>query len=216
MDYLESLPDELNRVDGISKVFVVRQEIIHLKHIFTEIFVRKNIDINTYLNRIEYSMFDYMEIMTNRMRYIHNIDRFFNQDVEKILKSNRKKFFPTVDLYKDLNNVIVLDFDGVITSKKFRKLYDLCIKRSKVIVCSANPSITEDWFINRNLSLPDSICSLKGKVKKIKKLIEIQKYYDFVFYVDDEIEYLEYAWLFGIHTFRYDNKEIKSFSLNSK
>lgn len=215
MDYLTNLPESLN-VYGMPKVFVVRQESIHLKHIFTEVFVRKNIDIFKYLNNINYSLFQYVEVMVNRMRRVYKINRGFDQNINSLIKSQRKKFFPTINLYGGLDNVVVLDFDGVITSNKFKELYDLCLQRSKVYVCSANPSINENWFEKHNLELPDKIYSLKGKTKKINKLIEIQKNHDFVFYVDDETEYLEYAWIFGIHTFLYNQGEIKSFTLNSK
>ena len=56
----------------------------------------------------------------------------------------------------------------------------------------------------------------EGKVKKIKRLIELQKKYDYVFYVDNEIEYLEYAWLFGLQTYHWNGNEIKYFSMKSK
>ena len=187
------------------KTLLVRKEVIHIKHIFTEIFVRKTI----VLDNLNMSLFDYMEIMTNRLRRIHCFNRDFDHEVKDF-----DNFFPTVESLKMLNNVIVLDFDGVVTKKNFRELYKLCIKRSKTIVCSANPSVKKEWFIKNDLPIPE-IYAMKGKAKKIKRLIEIQKKHDYVFYVDDEEEYLRYAWIFGIRTYLYNGK-IKYFTLNTK
>lgn len=214
-DYLTNIPADVNKY-GFCKTLAVRREVIHVKHIFTEIFTRKTIDIEKYLSEINMSLFEYMEIMTNRIRKIHYFTRTYNNDCNKIVKQDRDKFFPTLELLKGLNNAIVLDFDGVTTANNFNYLYELCVKRENTLICSANPTIKKDWFIKRNMSLPKEINSMSGKVKKIKRLIEIQKKYDYVFYVDNEIKYLEFAWLFGIQTYYWNGKEIKYFSMKSK
>jgi len=215
LEYLTNIPQEVEKY-GFCKTLLVRSETINIKHIFTEIFVRKTIDIQPQLDILKMNLFDYMEYMTNRLRKIYRFDRSYEQDLNKIVKYSRKDFFPTLELYQGLNNLIILDFDGVITKKSFIELYKLCIARCKVEICSANPQITLDYFIKRDLPLPTKINACKGKSKKLRKIIEISKKYDYVFYVDNEEEYLETAWLFGIQTFIYKNKQIKHFSLNSK
>lgn len=214
--YLTDIPQSVSDY-GFCKVLAVRHEVIHLKHIFTEIFVRNTIDIENKLKYLRMSLFDYNTYITNRLRHIHRFSRqYVIEDINEVVKSERDRFFPTQDLYKGLNQVVVLDFDGVVTSKKFEELYKLCIERNKVYICSANPTITEQYFEKRNLPIPHKIYSMGGKRKKIKQLLEIQKKHDIVFYVDNEVEYLEYAWIFGIKTFHYKNGLINYFSLNTR
>jgi hypothetical protein len=213
--YLTDIPPEVNKY-GFCKVLAVRREIIHIKHIFTEIFVRKSVDIEEYLNYLELTLFDYMSIMTNRMRNVYHFSRLYQNDCNRIVKSDRDKFFLTFELYKGLTKIIALDFDGVVTKNNFRELYQLCISRANVHICSANPNITNEWFRNKGLYTPHKIHSMKGKVQKIKQLIELQKKYNYVFYVDNEIEYLKYAWIFGIQTYHYDDGQIKYFSMKTK
>lgn len=213
--YLTGIPQGVEKY-GFCKTLIVRKEIIHLKHIWTEIFIRKSADIQKHLNDIEWDLFRYMEFMTDLTRKIHRFDRSYRNCFDKIVKSDRNSFFRTVELYKGLNNVIVLDFDGVVTSKSFTDLYKLCIERGNVEICSANPTITKDWFHKRNLPLPNKIHSMKGRIKKIKRLIEIRKKYDNVLYVDNETKYLEFAWLFGIHTYHFTDRKIKYFTLKTK
>lgn len=214
--YLTNIPSSANNF-GVSKVLAVRSEIIHIKHILTEIFVRRSIDIEKYLETLKLSLFDYMEIMTNRMRLVHKFSRSYTVHCpDDIVKSERNKFFPTIKLLNGLDVAIVLDFDGVTTDKSFGKLYEKCIDTANVHICSANPTITEDWFDKRGLTKPFKIHSMKGKVKKIKRLIELQKKHDYLFFVDNETKYLEYAWLFGLQTFHWDGRNIKYFSMNTK
>lgn len=214
--YLTNIPSSANNF-GVSKVLAVRSEIIHIKHILTEIFVRRSIDIEKYLDTLKLSLFDYMEFMTNRMRFVHKFSRSYTVHCpDDIVKSERNKFFPTIKLLNGLDVAIVLDFDGVTTDKSFGKLYEKCIDTTNVYICSANPTITEDWFDKRGLTKPFKIHSMKGKVKKIKRLIELQKKHDYLFFVDNETKYLEYAWLFGLQTFHWDGRNIKYFSMNTK
>ena len=213
--YLTDIPQDVEKY-GFCKTLAVRREVIHIKHIFTEVFVRKTIDIQKYLDKIDWSLFDYMEFMTNRLRKVHYFSRDYINDINEIVKADRDRFFPTIQLYKGLNCIIALDFDGVVTENSFSELYKLCIERCKTEICSANPEIKESWFEVRNLALPNKIKSCKGKIKKISKLIELNQKNDYVFYIDNEKEYLEFAWLFGIQTYIYENKQIKYFSLKSK
>jgi len=210
--YLTGIPPVAEE-HGLCKVLLVRHESIHLKHIFTEIFVRRKVDIYKILNALDLSLEEYMEIMTNRMRRIYNFSRHFIKNCDEIVKNKRISFFPTVEFYSGLKTVIVLDFDGVVTKNSFRELYRLCVQRNKTYICSANPGITEAWFEKKGLPLPAGIFSMKGKKKKLIQLIEILKKHDIVFFVDNEKEYLESAWAFGINTYHWDGKRIKYFSM---
>ena len=214
--YLTGIPQEIETY-GFCKVLAVRHEIIHLKHILTEIFVRKTIDIENHLNKIDYSLFNYMEFMTNRMRKINHFTREYRNNLDKIVKAERDHFFPTIELLNGFDNAIVLDFDGVITKTQFEKLYRLCFERcNKVIVCSGNPTVTNDYFIKRDLPIPTTIHACKGKIAKMKRLIALQNKHDYIFYVDNEIEYLNHAGIFGIRTFHYTNNQIKSYTRKTK
>lgn len=214
--YLTNIPSSANNF-GVSKVLAVRSEIIHIKHILTEIFVRRSINIEKYLDTLKLSLFDYMEFMTNRMRFVHKFSRTYTvHNPDNIIKNDRHRFFPTIELLNGLDVAIVLDFDGVTTDKSFGKLYEKCIDTANVHICSANPTITEDWFDKKGLTKPFKIHSMKGKVKKIRRLIELQKKYDYLFFVDNETKYLEFAWLFGLQTFHWDGRNIKYFSMNTK
>jgi hypothetical protein len=212
LTYLTDIPQSVESY-GFCKVLQVRHEIIHLKHILTEIFVKKSIDISNTLDELGLTLFDYMGYITNRLRKVHHISREYAHNVNEIVKVDRDRFFPELELYKGLNACIVLDFDGVITNKSFKELYQLCIDRAQTFVCSGNPTISSDWFISHEYPLPSKIYSCKGKIKKLKQLLEISKRHDFTLYVDNEDLYLEYAWIFGIHTYKYINKQIKYFSL---
>ncbi len=212
--YLADIPEVANK-HGFPKTLTIRNEIIHLKHIFTELFTRKSVDIRNMLEYLNMDIYRYMEIMTNRIRKIHHISRGYVRDCNAILKHNHNKFFPTIQLLGGLNNIIVLDFDGVVTDKRFIEIYELCNKRCRTEICSANPTITSKWFEAKNITMPSRINAVKGKKKKIYKIIEIQKKYDNVFYVDDEKKYLDYVWVFGVKTFLWNGKKITKHSLKT-
>ena len=213
--YLTNIPQDMDKY-GFCKTLIVRREIIHIKHIFTEIFIRKTIDIQKHLDSIGWSLFDYIEYMTKRIRIIHHFSRNYTNKLNDIVKHNDDHFFPDVELYCGLNKVIALDFDGVITKNSFSKLYKLCIDRCDTVVCSGNPTIKESWFEVRNLPLPLKINSCKGKKMKMLKLLDINLKNDIVFYIDNEKEYLEFAWIFGIKTYIYEKDKIKRITLKSK
>lgn len=222
--YLTNIP-ELNISLGFPKILAVRRELIHIKHIFTETFVRKTIDIEKLLSEVNWSLFRYMEFMTNRIRKIHHFSREYNQDLNSIVKHSRDKFFPTIDLYTGLNIAIVLDFDGVVTKNSFKELYGICALKSvygdynsyvDLIICSGNPSVNKEWFDNKEYYPPDKIYACKGKIAKMKKLTEISTKYNYVFYVDNETMYLDWAWILGIQTYHYINNQIKYYTLKTK
>ena len=110
----------------------------------------------------------------------------------------------------------MLDFDGVVTKNKFRDLYNLCIKRGNVHICSANPLITPDWFVSKGLEIPKNIHSMKGKKAKIKRLVELSRRFDVLLYVDNETEYLDVAWVLGINTYHYQNGKINFYTKNTR
>lgn len=211
-DYLVKIPESA-KDSGICKVLTVRREVIHIKHIMTEVFVRKSINIDYYLNTIGWSTFDYISYLTNRIRKIHKFSRGYIQDLEKIVGMRYSNFFPSIEFLSGLSTLIALDFDGVVTENKFRDLYLNCLDKSKTEIFSANPNVMDEWFIKRSLPTPSKINSRKGKVSKIKALIEAAKNYDMVFYVDNEKEYLDFAFLFGIRTYQYTQGKIKYYSI---
>lgn len=213
--YLTNIPQCVEKY-GFCKTLLVRREVIHIKHIFTEVFVRKTVDIQKYLDKIKWSLFDYLEYMTNRLRKVHHFSREYISDINEIVKSDRNRFFSTIELYRGLDCVIALDFDGLVTETPFNELYKRCIETCRTEICSANPEIKKEWFDNKNLPLPNKINTCKGELKKINKLIDLNQKNDYVFYIDNEKEYLEFAWLFGIQTYIYEKNKIKCFSLKSR
>lgn len=213
--YLTDIPQDVEKY-GFCKTLLVRREVIHLKHIFTEIFVRRSFGIKPALDMLGWDLMDYMEYMTDKMRHIHHLDRAYSHDINRIVTARQSSFFPAVELYKGLRTTIALDFDGVITKNKFRDLYGLCIERGRVEVCSANPTVNEEWFIKKGLKLPDKINACKGKIQKIKRLLLLNQQNDVLFYVDNETEYLDIAWAFGIRTFHYDGNKIKYYTRKVK
>lgn len=212
--YLSDIPVECSEW-GAAKVLLVRKESIHLKHIWTEVFVRRSVDIESLMDRIGRDVMWYMEYMINRMRRVYKFPRYFNIRPDFVVKHRRERFFPTIELYRDLHNCIVLDFDGVTNKPAFRKLYSLCVQREKTVICTANPTVNWGWFERHEYEPPETIYARRGKRAKIIQLCEIAQRHDFTFYVDDEIEYLTYAWLLGIQTYHYINHKIQYFTLNS-
>lgn len=213
--YLTGIPQEVEEF-GLCKTLLVRREVIDLKHIMTEIFVRKTIDASKLLGVIGYDLFMYMECLTGRLRRIHHFSRDYQRNFDQIVKTADNSFFPKVDLYSGLDVIIALDFDGTVTKNSFEPLYRLCIDRGKVVIVTANPTVTDEWFDKRGYDRPAAIHACKGKVNKLKRLIELQKKHDIVFFVDNEPEYLQIAWLFGIKTFHFVDNKIKYFTMKTK
>lgn len=207
MTYLKDIPVSAKEY-GLCKILAVRQESIHLKHIFTEIFIRKSIPIEVMLSNLEMTIFDYMEIMTEKFRRIYHLNREFECDFDEVLKQGKSNnLFEVLDTFEGLSNLVVLDFDGVVTDYYFQQVFLPRFKQ--VVICSANPNIKRSYFEERNLTQVNGIFSCRGKFKKIAKLIELSKSHDNVFYIDNEEEYLNYAWIFGIKTYLYDSEKKK-------
>lgn len=213
--YLTGIPQE-NEKFGLCKTLLVRREVIDWKHIMTEIFVRKTIDIESMLSKIGLTLFDYMEYMTIKLRHIHHFTRDYKHEFGSLVKQRDNSIFQKLDLYSGLNVLLALDFDGTVTKSSFKPLYDLCLDRSNTVICTANPTVTADWFEKRGYAHPKDIHACNGKVSKIKKLMQLHLKHDIVFFVDNEEEYLRYAWIFGLKTFHFTDNKIKYFSLKTK
>lgn len=216
-NYLKNIPNSAQEY-GLAKVLLVRHELIHIKHIFTEIFSRKTIDLESLLRKIDMSIMDYMALMTHRMRHITKFNRCFQvADINRFNDIQPDHFFPFMQAVNPyLNCTTILDFDGVITKYTFNPLYELICNRSNVVVCTANPTVNNEYFIKHGMTKPNKIFACKGKEKKITQLIQLSQKYDYCFYIDDEDEYLDYAWIFGIHTFKFTNKKIIYYSRKTK
>ena len=102
--YLTGIPQEIEQY-GFAKVLLVRRELLHIKHIFTELFVRKN-DLHFYIEDLH----KYMTYMTNRMRKITHFSRNYSNNLDNIVKHESDRFFDSIKFYEGLDNVIVLDF----------------------------------------------------------------------------------------------------------
>jgi len=203
---------------GLHKTLLVRRESIHWKHVFTEVFIRKTVDIGI-LKAMRIDLLRYVEIMTNRLRSIYKINReyHYENDTDDIINTTKKTFFTYLDLFKNCKDArLILDFDGVITNKHIQSIWNILFDKMNIIVCSANPTVSKEWFINRNIKVP-TIYANKGMNKKLIKLRQLAERYPILIYVDDESKYLTPAWLLGIHTFTIKKSgEIKNYSLNSK
>lgn len=215
VSYLTDIPDDAAEW-GAAKVLLVRKEVIHLKHIMTEVFVRKTIDLDKPLLTLGWSLFDYMTYLTNRMRRIHLVDRNWIEKPADVVQHENGSIMRDLAMVQGLRSQLVLDFDGVLTSAKFTELYLLLTERANVSVCSANPTVSEEWFLRKRLPAPSRIHAMRGKSKKLRRLAEVAKHKDFTFYVDNEPEYLDVAWLLGVRTYLYANGKIKNHSRCSK
>lgn len=215
MNYLQNIPSSANDW-GVNKLIACRNATIHIKHIFTEVFARKTIDLTSMLSTLGLTLEDYMRIMTNRLRMVYHFPRVIDIDPNELLAVSKRQFFDFKDSHVGFNNLVILDFDGVITDDKFKQLYLRIVKESNTIVVTANPEVTTARFDKLGLPYPNRIIACKGKVKKLKAIIELLKRYDYCFYIDNEIDYLKYAWIFGIITYHWDGKNIKYFTLKTE
>ena len=99
--YLTGIPQEMEEY-GLCKTYQVRAEIIHIKHIMTEVFARKTIDVQKYLNIIGWSIFDYTEYLTHRIRHIHYFNRNYRNSIDDIIKLKRGVFLKMLLYITDL------------------------------------------------------------------------------------------------------------------
>ena len=223
MNYLTDIPNHAQNY-GFTKTLIVRMEEIALKHIETEIFVRKNINIIPMLSEINKTLFDYCTFMNERRRRIFRFSREIRvKDINNIVGLDKGSLFKTLDLYNNnMKNCIIFDYDGVVSDSKFKKLYNYIVDKygkssgiARIFINSANPDITKETLEKKGLSQPDFIFANKGKKKKINRFLQISKKYDNTFLIDDEELYLIYGWIFGLKTFRWDRRkeQIKVFNL---
>lgn len=209
--YLTDLPTDILNKYGLSKTLLIRRETIYLKHVMKNLFIYGNEDsLNKQLEMLQFkSIFQYMSFVTDKLRAIYKLPRHYTVDnADNIVKQNKRSFIKTLELYKSLSPIIILDFDKTITNPKFHDLYKYLInKRHKIIINSANPNrdIIINYLNKYGLELPESINANKGKKKKITKLkdIVLRNLDKIIFYIDDEIEYLDYGCLLLAYCYQY-------------
>lgn len=211
--YLTDMPTDIINKHGLSKTLLTRRETIFLKHVLKNVFVLGNEeDLNKKLEMLNFkSLFDYVTFVTNKLRGIYKFPREYEvEDADKIVKQSRNSFCKTLELYKGINPIVILDFDKTITNKKFHSLYNwLIYNKYEIIINSANPSkeTIVNYLKKHDLKVPSKIYANKGKKKKITKMKDLVFHnLDRVFfYIDDEQEYLDYASLLFVHTYLYTN-----------
>lgn len=210
MEYLTGMPTDIINEYGLQKTLFTRRETIYLKHIMKNVFEYGDEDsLNKQLKMMQFkSVFQYVQFLTNKLRGIYKITRNFNvESADDIVKVDRASICKTLELYKPIKPLVVLDFDRTITNQKFHSLYQWIHNDFDILINSANPnrdSIVE-YLDKWNLPRPKQICANKGKQKKIVslKLIATRHIYSPIFYIDDEIEYLNYGVLLGMYCYEY-------------
>jgi alkyl sulfatase BDS1-like metallo-beta-lactamase superfamily hydrolase len=99
-NYLTNIPQDVEKY-GLCKTLLVRREVIHLKHILTELFVRKTFDVQTHLEYLDWSILQYIEHITNRMRKVHHFSRTYTNNINDIVKQERDRFSLLLTYTKD-------------------------------------------------------------------------------------------------------------------
>lgn len=209
-NYLTNMPTDIINQYGLSKTLLTRRETIYLKHVLKNVFMYGTEDeLKEKLNVMQFkSLFQYFTFITDKLRSIYKIPRDFKiENPDDIVKQKRSNFIRTLELYKNLKPIIILDFDKTITNKKFHSLYNYIIDDYHVIINSANPNLEaiEEYLDKYNLKRPKQIYVNKGKKKKIVNLKRLALTYidKVIFYVDDEIEYLDYGCLLFMYCYQY-------------
>jgi hypothetical protein len=210
--YLTNMPSDILNEFGLTKTLLTRRETIYLKHVLKNIFLYGNEEwLNGKLDMLQFkSQFKYFQYITDKLRGIYKLPRDYTlDDVDKVVKLKRMSFCKMVEMYKQLNPIIVLDFDRTITNKKFHSLYtyladDLGLK---IIINSANPSeeTIVKYLEKHRLTAPYQIFANKGKKKKIVRLKDIasRNLDKIIFYIDDEKEYLDYGCMLFMYCYEY-------------
>jgi hypothetical protein len=208
--YLTNIPTNICNKYGLTKTLLTRRETIYFKHIMKNLFIYGNEEeLNEKLQMLQFkSLFQYIGFLTNKLRAIYKIPReYYFEDIDKIVKQRRESFFKMLELYRDLNPIIILDFDRTITNKKLHPLYNYIINDFNVIINSANPQkdIIEKYLDRYKLKRPNAIYANKGKQKKIVRLKSIvtNNQNRIIFYIDDEEEYLDYGVLLTMYCYKY-------------
>lgn len=210
MEYLTNMPTDIINDYGLAKTLLTRRETIYFKHIFKNIFIYGNEeDLKEKLEILQFrSLFQYLQFATNELRKIYKLPRDYKIDnADDIVKHSRDSLFRNLEIYKQLNPLIILDFDGLITNPKFHSLYRFLTNNYNVIINSANPNIEviNSYLGKHQLPLPHKIYTNKGKKKKIVKLKEIalNNLDKIIFYIDDEKEYLDYGCLLFMYCYEF-------------
>ena len=156
--YLQDIPNELTDV-GMQKVLLVRREMIHLKHIRKEIFINRTINIESILDSLGLSLFEYTQFMSNRERQIFKISRDYQlDDINKVVKlqetygaisrlysSLKEVIYFTTDIL-DTHNNSYLYKDSTILEFDIKKILSATQKYKIVILLSSDPEIlTTAW-----------------------------------------------------------------------
>lgn len=224
--YLTDMPTDILNKYGLTKTLLTRRETIYLKHVLKNIFHYADEEwLNEKLNMMQFkSQFKYMQFVTDKLRGIYKLPRdYFIEDVDTIVKEKRDSLFKMIDLYKQLNPLIVLDFDKTITNLKFHTLYEYLSDNlgMDIVINSANPDekIITNYLIKHKLALPKKIFANKGKKKKIVRLKDIayKNSNKIIFYIDDEKEYLDYGCLLFMYCYEYTkNGKLRSRTIFQK
>jgi len=212
--YLTDLPSDICNETGLPKTLITRRETIRLKHLQKTLFVYKLYSECGLLQRLHFMQFkgvmQYFEFLTNQLRGIYKITREFQFDnADKIVKQKHESFLDTLKMYKAANPIVVLDFDKTITNKRFHSLYKWLIMDEDVTVYinTANPSLEtiEGYLEKHKLPMPTKIFNKKGKRQKVVnlKVLSIKNISRPLFYIDDEMEYIEYANLLFYQCYQY-------------
>jgi hypothetical protein len=208
--YLTNMPTDIVNQYGLSKVLLTRRETIYLKHVLKNVFMYGTEDeLKEKLDMMQFkSLFQYFTFVTDKLRAIYKLPREYQvENADDIIKRKRNSFFKTLELYKDLKPIIILDFDKTITNKKFHSLYNYIIDDYHIVINSANPNLEaiEEYLDKYNLKRPKQIYANKGKKKKIVNLkqLALRHIGKIIFYIDDEIEYLDYGCLLFMYCYRY-------------
>lgn len=209
-EYLTNMPTDILNEYGLTKTLLTRRETIYFKHVLKNIFIYGNEEyLKSKLNILQFkSIFQYFGFVTNKLRAIYKMPREYRIDnADDIVKQKRRNFFKTLELYRNLNPIIIVDFDKTITNTKFHSLYNYIIDDYYVIINSVNPiqDVIENYLDKYELPKPRKIFANKGKQKKITKLKEIvlTNQDRIIFYIDDEEEYLEYRCLLFMYCYKY-------------
>ena len=139
--YLTNIPTNICNKYGLTKTLLTRRETIYFKHIMKNLFIYGNEEeLNEKLQMLQFkSLFQYIGFLTNKLRAIYKIPReYYFEDVDKIVKQRRESFFKMLELYRDLNPIIILDFDRTITNKRLHPLYNYIINDFNVIINRSN------------------------------------------------------------------------------
>lgn len=212
-NYLTGMPSELCNKHGLSKTLLTRRETIRLKHLMKSLFVYRiftDEELDEYFNVMQFKgLMSYITFLTNQLRGIYKITREFRfDDADGIVKADKDSMIDLLRMYKKSDPIVVVDFDRTITNKKFHPLYRwLSEEGLSIFINSANPvqSTITDYLKKWDLPMPQRVYANRGKKKKIvqlkciaDKFIERPR-----FYIDDEIEYLQYGNLLFYHCYQY-------------